>query len=46
MTKANLKDIKSFALQLQIKEVGGNAVVNEGFEINDMQIVYREKVRR
>ena len=46
VTKANLKDIKSFALQLQVKEVGGNAVVNGGFEINDMQIVYREKVRR
>jgi len=39
--------IKSFALQLQNYQPNGqNRTINSGFEINDIQIVYRELVKR
>lgn len=43
VTSSNLKNIKSFALQFQSYSDGE---INSGFVINDIQIVYRDKVRR
>lgn len=43
----SFQGIKSFALQLQNYEPNGqNRTINPGFEINDIQIVYRELVKR
>lgn len=39
----DFQGIKSFALQLQSY---GDGIINSGFEINDIQIVYRELVKR
>lgn len=41
VTASTMKNIKSFALQFQAL-----GTINSGFQINDIQIVYRHKVRR
>ena len=43
VTNSSFKNIKSFALQIASN---GTNSINPSFELNDIQIVYREKVRR